>query len=91
MDEVYLVLEHAAAGSLTGFVDWGQRLSVPSTLSVIKYISRAVQFLHENCYMHHDIKPANILLDRTGGAILVDFGIGHSFTSASMVLGSPAY
>jgi serine/threonine protein kinase len=90
-DEVYLVLEHAAAGSLGGFIDRGQRLSVASTLSIIKQISRAIQFLHENCYVHHDIKPGNILLDRTGRAILADFGIGHSFTSASMVVGSPAY
>jgi serine/threonine protein kinase len=90
-DEVYLVLEHAAVGSLGAFIERGQRLSVPSTLSVIKQISRAIKFLHENCYVHQDIKPGNILLDQTGRAILADFGIGHSFTSASMVVGSPAY
>jgi serine/threonine-protein kinase 11 len=87
-DEVYLVLEYADNGCLGPIT---QKLPQHSVMSIIKQIAQALQYLHEAGYVHQDIKPSNILIDRTGRAVLADFGIGHSFVSASMVVGSPAY
>jgi serine/threonine protein kinase len=60
-------------------------------MSIIKQISHALKYLHDAGYVHQDIKPSNILLTKKGRAILADFGIGHSFLSSAMVVGSPAY
>jgi serine/threonine-protein kinase 11 len=90
-NKVFLVLEYADSGCLGGFVERGQHLPVPAVLSIIKQVAQAIKYLHGIGYVHHDIKPCNILLDRTGRAILADFGIGHSFVSAAMVVGTPAY
>jgi serine/threonine-protein kinase 11 len=90
-DKAYLVLEYAENGSLGSFIERGQQLSQRSVLSIMKQTLEALQYLHNAGYVHHDIKPCNILLDRVGRAKLADFGIGHSFTSASMVVGSPAF
>jgi serine/threonine protein kinase len=91
IDEAYLVLEHADRGSLGSFIDRGQQLPMPSVFSIMKQVARAIQYLHVSGYVHQDVKPCNILLTGDGRAMLADFGIGHSFDSATMVVGSPAY
>jgi serine/threonine-protein kinase 11 len=90
-DEVLLVLDYAEKGSVGDFVDRGQELSVASILSILKQVIGALQYLHGQGYVHHDVKPHNILIDVNGRAMLADFGIGHSFASTCMVVGSPAY
>jgi serine/threonine-protein kinase 11 len=90
-EDVYLVLEYAENGSLGGFLEREQRLSLPSIFSIIKQTLGALKYLHDSGYVHQDIKPCNILVDGRGRVKLADFGIGHSFMSAAMVVGSPAY
>jgi serine/threonine-protein kinase 11 len=89
--EVYLILEYADKGCLAEFVRRNQPIPRQSLLSIIKQIASAVRCLHETGHVHQDIKPGNILLDGRGRAILADFGIGHTFKTASTVVGSPAY
>jgi serine/threonine-protein kinase 11 len=90
-NEVYLVLEYAENGSLASVIERPFRLPQRSVMSIVKQVAEALQYLHDNGYVHQDIKPSNILLDRNGRALLADFGIGHSFVSSSMVVGTPAY
>jgi serine/threonine protein kinase len=89
--EVFLILEYAENGCLGGYIDRGQHLSFVSICSVVKQIVSAIKYLHTMGFVHQDIKPWNILVGQNGRMILADFGIGHSFQSAAMVVGSPAY
>jgi serine/threonine-protein kinase 11 len=90
-DEVYLILEYADKGCLGGFIDRGVHLAQPTIFSIIKQVLHGLKYLHDSGYVHQDIKPCNILLTESGVAKLADFGIGHSFDSAAMVVGSPAF
>jgi serine/threonine-protein kinase 11 len=90
-DEVYLVLEYAEKGSVGAFLERGIKLSLASIFSILKQIITALKYLHNAGYIHQDIKPFNILVAGDGRAMLADFGVGHSFASAGMVVGSPAY
>jgi serine/threonine protein kinase len=89
--EVYIVLEYAQKGSLGGFIARGQQLSLDAILGVTRQIALALKYLHGLGYVHQDIKPDNVLIDANGRAMLADFGIGHTFASAGMVMGSPAF
>ena len=42
-------------------------------------LSAALQYLHETGVRHKDIKPANIVIDASGSALLTDFGISRLF------------
>jgi serine/threonine-protein kinase 11 len=90
-NDVYLVLDYADCGSLAGFIDRKQELGNPAVFSILRQITEAVKYIHGLGFVHHDIKPSNILLRSDGLAMLGDLGIGHSFGSADMVMGSPAF
>lgn len=61
-------------------------------LYILRKILMGLMVLHEAQYLHADIKPSNIMIDRMGGVKLVDFGraveIGEKI---SILLGSPIY
>lgn len=88
---VYLVLEYAENGSLGKYIE--RKISIPldATFSVIKQITESLVYIHSKGFVHQDIKPWNILMRQDGRALLADFGIGHSFQSACMVVGTPAF
>jgi serine/threonine-protein kinase 11 len=90
-NEVCMVLAYAAMGSLGGYIDRGVRLPDATIFCILRQIVEAVRYLHTSGFVHQDIKPCNILLHADGRAVLADFGSGHSFQSAGMVIGSPAF
>jgi serine/threonine protein kinase len=53
---------------------------------------RGLERLHDMGFLHSDVKPGNIMLDRLGGVKLVDFGRAVQINeSLAFLLGSPLY
>ncbi|KAH0785133.1 CAMK family protein kinase [Histomonas meleagridis] len=89
-DMVYLVLDYADCGSLQKIIEM-ESPTIDEIKYIFKQILSAVLCLHSNGIVHQDIKPSNILIRSDGHAYLADFGLGHSFRSTAMVVGSPGY
>jgi len=50
-------------------IDWSIRFKM------IQGIARGLHYIHENCVVHLDLKPANILLDSDMNPRINDFGV----------------
>jgi hypothetical protein len=68
-----------------------KRLDGPQALSVLLGSLHGLAAVHRVGLVHGDVKPENILLDRTGTSRLVDFGLASRTRPAGSSSGTPAY
>jgi len=92
----YIVMEYIEGRDLEALIKDKKRLSVPEALSIFNQLLSALSYIHGLSIIHRDIKPKNILIDKSGIVKLSDFGIAKSFnslveTSVGGYLGAPAY
>jgi hypothetical protein len=55
-----------------------RRLPFRQRLSLFLRLCDAVQYAHNHCVIHCDLKPSNVLVDEDGNVTLLDFGIARS-------------
>jgi serine/threonine protein kinase len=73
---LFLVLEYVAH-DLTGLMDVAYRFSEVQVKCVFKQLLEALQYMHDNKYVHRDIKSSNILIDHNFRVKLADFGLAR--------------
>ena len=85
----YYVMEYLEGKSLKAMVEEGGALAESTALKYIRQVADALREIHSHNLLHLDVKPANIMLNRKGQAVLIDFGIskhydegGHQTSSA---------
>ena len=82
-DTVYYVMPYLSGGSLLDYVKTQGVLSESEAMKYIKQIATALKYMHEEQHIcHYDVKPANILLDDKGNAVLIDFGISKNYDAS---------
>jgi serine/threonine-protein kinase len=78
-------------------IDLGTPVPLDRALRIAAQVLDALDYAHQNCYVHRDVKSSNILIEKaTDCAYLTDFGIvlnvaGPRLTRAGMVSGSVPY
>ena len=75
----YYVMEHLEGKSLKRLVDENGTLPEEVAVKYIRQVCNALKEVHENNMLHLDVKPANIMLDKKGNAVLIDFGISKHY------------
>ena len=82
---VYYSMPYLSGGSLQEYVKVHGMLSEAEAMKYIKQIASALKYMHEEEHIcHYDVKPANILLDGKGNAILIDFGISKNYDAQGL-------
>lgn len=70
----YLAFEHVAGVPIDAWCR-ERRPALAERLRLIVEVARALAYAHGRLVVHRDIKPSNVLVDDTGRAHLLDFGI----------------
>ena len=94
----YYVMEYLDGGSLDNLINEKNGLSIIESSQLIKQIASALEYMHSNKMLHLDLKPANVMLNRKGEAVLIDFGLTKEFdengcpeSSTTIGHGTPGY
>jgi len=75
--EPYLAMEYCPGGSLAALGGRESTMSEAQVRHIAIEVATALQVAHDAGILHRDVKPANILLSRSGVPVLADFGIAR--------------
>ncbi|GFQ90531.1 hypothetical protein TNCT_154441 [Trichonephila clavata] len=94
---LYLIMEFHPGGDMLSLLEkYDNILPEEMCQFYLAELVLAIHSLHSMGYVHRDIKPDNILIDRTGHIKLADFGSSsklnnHKLVISSMPVGTPDY
>ncbi|HEY3220952.1 MAG TPA: serine/threonine-protein kinase [Gemmatimonadales bacterium] len=103
-DEIFYIIMRCIDGpSLGDLLERHQKLSISDAARIARQVADALAYAHSHDIVHRDVKPDNVLLDKSGHVLVTDFGIAKAaqaaqaaprtsqLTSEGMIIGTPQY
>jgi serine/threonine-protein kinase len=93
----YIVMEYVDGQTLREVVKTSGPIPQQRVIEVMADVCAALDFSHKHSIIHRDVKPANIMITRTGAVKVMDFGIaralgeGQNVTQTAAVIGTAQY
>ena len=93
----YIVMEYVDGVTLRDIVHNDGPMPARRAIETIADACQALNFSHQHGIIHRDVKPANIMISKTGAVKVMDFGIaraladGNSVTQTAAVIGTAQY
>ncbi|KAK4050270.1 hypothetical protein OIV83_003591 [Microbotryomycetes sp. JL201] len=78
--QLFIACRYMAAGSLLDISKYAfpDGFDEPVIATVLKQALEGLKYLHQNGWLHRDVKAANLLVDDDGTVLLADFGVSSS-------------
>ncbi len=95
--EHYYIASAYIEGSTLERVIEQERPDFRRAAQIVRDLAGALDYAHRTGVIHRDVKPANIMIDRQGQAVLMDFGLARlessedKLTHDGSLMGTPAY
>jgi len=92
----FITMEYVPGQDLKALIRQTGQLTVAKAIAIGEEICDGLAEAHKQGIVHRDLKPSNIIIDRAGGARIMDFGIARSMTVKSrtgpgVMIGTPEY
>ena len=92
----YITMEYVSGEDLKSFIARSGQLTVGKAISVARQVCEGLAEAHRLGVVHRDLKPQNIMIDKEGNALIMDFGIARivktkGITGAGVMIGTPEY
>jgi tetratricopeptide (TPR) repeat protein len=73
-----------------------RKYSAEEAVKILRQVCSALKAAHSEGVVHRDLKPQNIMIEESGRACVMDFGLARSMeagglTQAGTIMGTPAY
>jgi len=93
---LFFVMKFVEGRGLDGIIDETGKLPIPMIHAVLTQVGGALGYAHRRGVIHRDVKPANIMIDEEGWAVVTDFGIAKAtsaqgITATGAAIGTPYY
>ncbi|RKT51865.1 Stk1 family PASTA domain-containing Ser/Thr kinase [Saccharothrix australiensis] len=94
----YIVMEYVDGRTLRDIVKTQGPLTGKRAMEIMADVSAALDFSHRHGIVHRDVKPANVMITRSGAVKVMDFGIARAVhdgqaavTQTAAVIGTAQY
>jgi uncharacterized RDD family membrane protein YckC len=93
----FFVMEHVEGPALNVLLEGGRRVPWTEAVGHVLAAARGLKAAHQQGFIHRDVKPSNLIIDREAGIKLCDFGLVKSLradvelTREGAIVGSPLY
>ena len=92
----FITMEYIEGENLQSLLRRKKKLEPAEAANIMAQVCRALEAAHAEGVIHRDLKPQNIMLDKTGRAYVMDFGIARSMLTSGMtqtgaLIGTPDY
>jgi len=93
---LFFVMKFVEGRSLDTVIREQGPLPIPMVQAIMSQVGGALGYAHRRGIVHRDMKPANIMLDEEGWAVVTDFGIAkvadaRGLTMTGVTIGTPSY
>ncbi len=94
-EQIFMLMDYIEGKSLKQLIfNANGPLSLDQVLETMRPLCQALQYAHYEGFVHADVKPGNVLIDKSGRVMLNDFGIARMAQTSTATLGgagTPAY
>lgn len=94
----YYAMEYVEGESLNDYIKSKGRIPETEVIEQLQEIGAALKHMHDNKMLHLDLKPSNIMRNKEGHLLLIDFGLSKQYnqngepeSSTTLGLGTPGY
>lgn len=91
----FIAMEYVEGVNLRVLLRKRRRLHYADAIPIGAALARGLATAHDHFLVHHDVKPANLLLGFDGSVKLTDFGVSQSLSNATqktdVICGTPGY
>jgi serine/threonine protein kinase len=77
----YMIMEHLEGENIEERCERLGRLTSDETSTIVSQLCEALTRVHAAGILHRDVKPSNVILHPTRGAVLIDFGSARELVS----------
>ena len=93
---VFFVMKYVQGRSLDSIILEKGPLPIRMAQAILTQVAGALGYAHRRGVVHRDVKPANIMIDDEGWAVVTDFGIAklaeaRGLTMSGVTVGTPYY
>lgn len=98
-NSLYISMAYIEGISLVQVIEETERFEEKEVAQIVRSIAAAVAEAHHQGILHRDLKPGNIMIDRRGEPVVLDFGLASFYqvnedsmlTLDGHALGTPSY